>query len=95
MGSSKSSLPDYGEIKRLMESEPSSSSSVRIPTSLLQRIKFELVNSYGMLQLEGPPDASWVKALKNGTMKGTWEIAFVEDESGYKEILEAISSTWR
>lgn len=96
VGSSKSSLPDYSEIKRLMESEPSSSSSVRIPTFLLQRIKFELMNSYGMLRLEGPSDASWVAALKNGTVKDTWEIAFAEDDgSGYKEILKAISSTWR
>ena len=81
-----------------MESEPSRSSSpsVRIPISLLQRIKFELMNSYGMLQLEGPSDPSWVAALKNGMMKDTWEIAFAEDDgSGYKEILEAISSTWR
>ncbi|GLB37638.1 hypothetical protein LshimejAT787_0406890 [Lyophyllum shimeji] len=93
-------LPGYTEIRRLMETKPSPSAIVS--TSLLLRIKFELLNSYGMLQSQTPlteKDTEWLASLHDGRMIEILDLAFGRaDEGGeggmLRETIQSIRSAW-
>ncbi|RDB22166.1 hypothetical protein Hypma_010585 [Hypsizygus marmoreus] len=101
----KHPLPDYAEIQRLIGSKNLSPSSMALSLSLssLLRIKFELLNSYGMLQSEmssAEKDVDWSKALQGGELKGVLDVAFgdegqLEGENRvFRDSLKAMSSVW-
>jgi hypothetical protein len=93
-----SKLPEYNEIRRLTETEISTSSINFMTLPLLMRIKFELFNSYAALQSEIPrseKDPEWVNCLQDESLNRTLDRAF-GGESGrmYKESLQSIVRTY-
>lgn len=99
--SNKVPLPDYSEMQRLMEA---TSSPVPLTPLLRGRIKFELLNSYGMLQNEvvaSAKDPLWVASLRNGEMIKMLDVAFGSHENGaseeciiFRDTLQVIATMW-
>jgi hypothetical protein len=95
---SKYPLPEYNEIRRLMETKISASSINFMTMPLLLKIKFELFNSYAALQseiLRPERDPEWVDCLQDGNFNRTLDLAF-GGESGkmHRELLENIVRTY-
>lgn len=95
--SSKNLLPEYNEIRRLMETKVSTSANL-LTMSLLLKIKFELFNSYAALQSEIPRperDPDWVDCLHTGNLNETLDLAFGgEPGRVYRKSLESIVYTY-
>jgi hypothetical protein len=91
---SKYPLPEYSEIRRLMETTISASSTNFMSPPLLLKIKFELFNSYAALQSEIPKperDPEWVDCLQSGNLTRTLDLAFGGEPCKlYRESLEQI-----
>jgi hypothetical protein len=92
-------LPPSAEILRLMEVNPQTfvwSSTA----NLSLRIKFELLASYGMLQVQAAvsdKDPDWADLLHDGRLADTLEIVFGREESGqiYTESLQSVLHLWQ
>jgi len=72
-------LPEYNEIRRLMQTGVSASATNFMTMPLLLKIKFELFNSYAALQSETPRlemDPEWVNCLQEGNFNNTLDLAF-------------------
>jgi hypothetical protein len=95
---SKHPLPEYNEIRRLMETQISASSINFMTVPLLLKIKFELFNSYAALQSEIPRperDPEWVDCLQDGNLNKTLDLAFgSEPGKVYRVSLESIIGTY-
>ena len=95
---SKHPLPEYNEIRRLMETQTSASSINFMTIPLLLKIKFELFNSYAALQSEIPRperDPEWVDCLQDGNFNKTLDLAFdSEPDKVYRVSLESIIGTY-
>ncbi|KAF8070655.1 hypothetical protein FPV67DRAFT_1448356 [Lyophyllum atratum] len=97
----KNPLPGYEEIRRLMETNVPP--SMGITTPFLWRIKFELMNSYGLLQSVMPlaeRDTGWLTSLHNGETTKILDLAFAPDDDRgenrfFRETLQSITGTWR
>lgn len=90
----KHSLPEYNEIRRLMETKISASTTF-MTMPLLFKIKFELFNSYAALQSEiqrQDRDPEWVE---DGNLSRTLDLAFGgEPGKMYRQSLESIVHTY-
>jgi hypothetical protein len=91
-------LPECSEICRLLEMKFAALSPSSITPSLMLRLKFELINSYGALQLEAwgsEKDQNWLGNLRDGRLLKTLSLAFDGEEGKmYLDLLESITSTW-
>lgn len=97
---SKLPLPTFADLIGSMETNIK---GLRPPatTSLLLRIKFNLMASYGILQAQSSEmekDRDWVDAVRNGTLGKSLELVFGSHEGEearfYKESLESMMSMW-
>jgi hypothetical protein len=95
---SKHPLPEYSEIRRLMETKISASSTNFMTVPLLLKIKFELFNSYAALQSKIPKlerDPEWLDCLQSENLSNTLDLAFAgETGKMYRESLEKIVRTY-
>ncbi|KAG6845305.1 hypothetical protein H0H87_011155 [Tephrocybe sp. NHM501043] len=91
--STKSHIPSFKEVQRSLET---TTLSVGITQSILLRVKFELLTSYGILQSElasAERDSDWLNLLRAGGVNNIINSAFgshSEDGRAYREVLQAI-----
>lgn len=91
--SNKYPLPNPNEICQLLEMNIDTTSSSVITKSLLLRVKFELLVSYGAIHHGVLNDSEWLNFVRESKLTKTLDLAFSlnNEESGtYRNILESI-----
>ena len=97
----KSPIPSCGEIMRCLEAK-ASSSLMTVTQSILLRVKFELINSYGLLQSELPVkerDSEWVSFFQDGKANQLVDTIFSGSSDNrdfciLREVLQSTVSIW-
>ncbi|KAG6903073.1 hypothetical protein C0995_006260 [Termitomyces sp. Mi166 len=97
----RSPVLSYIEIIRCLEAS-ASSSSMAVTQSILLRVKFELINSYGMLQSEMAPaerDSDWTSILQDGKANQLIDTMFNgksnnPDSRVFREVLQSTVPIW-
>ncbi|KAH0588898.1 hypothetical protein H2248_004685 [Termitomyces sp. 'cryptogamus'] len=95
----KSLIPSCVEIMRCLETR-ASSSFMTMTQPVLLRVKFELINSYGLLQSEltaEERDSDWMSLLRDGKANKLIETVFSFDNPDshiFREVLQSTMLIW-
>lgn len=90
-------LPTSNEICQLLEMNIDTTSPI-ITKSLLLRVKFELLVSYGAIRHGALDNSEWQNFMRESKLTKTLDVAFSPndgEESGtYRSLLESILNVW-